>query len=120
VAEGSLRSGVYQLLWFVYNQTEPMIDAHEGDVLDFSTVSPFKALPPPPEMSKSVRKKAMDLSRRLLERNQRAVASARLEDGPIDDVFIEGLPRDEELPTASLVIGFRTRPSLVELSKDEP
>jgi len=101
-----------RLLRFVYGSTEPMLDAHEGDLLDFSDARPIDSKPI--ELLKSTRnqeKKFVAAMKALRAEYEAArAANAKIVDGPYDDVYRAGVPDEtSELGgVATLVFGKRS------------
>ncbi len=98
-----------RLLGFVYGNTEPMERARPGEVLDFST-----AIPPGPgaaikdrDIGRKDQKKLDELMRKLrAEHAQKLAANAAFADGPNDDEFRTGIPRDGNLPSGPFILSF--------------
>lgn len=97
------------LLRFVYGNTEPMENAAEGVTLDFTTARPISVVKPIPgrELTKQERQKMNDLLTRMRTKYQaiRAENNA-MHWGPYDDAYYEGLPRETETPTGTIVLRF--------------
>ena len=95
------------LLRFVYGNTEPMMLAREGDLLDFTT-----ALPPPkpialPEIPRKAEKRLDEIMAKLrtayAESRKNAAASP---DGPRDEIFAIGIPREDHDARGEVILTF--------------
>lgn len=87
-----------KLLRFVYGNTDPMADAKEGDVLDFSIARPTDQVAPirGRAPTRKEEKKFEELSKKLQARYKATLAANEAAvNGPRDAAYFEGLPADE-------------------------
>jgi hypothetical protein len=97
------------LLRFVYGNTEPMENAVEGSLLDFTTARPIAVAKPIPsrKLTTQERLKLDDLLSRMRAKYRRIQEkNEAMNFAPYDDAYYEGLPREIETPSGTVVLRF--------------
>ncbi|MFO0763036.1 MAG: hypothetical protein U0359_41755 [Byssovorax sp.] len=98
-----------RLLRFVYGNTEPMVDAKEGEYLDFSSARPTDNVAPihGRKPTRKEEKRFEEISKRLRARYEAAQASnAKIVDGPRDDAYFNDLPAEGASVNGDMILLF--------------
>jgi hypothetical protein len=102
-------SDTNSLLRFVYGNTEPMDNALEGQILDFTTARPIAVAKPIPsrKLTRQERSKLDDLLSKMRAKYHRILEqNEAMNFAPYDDAYYEGLPREIETPSGTVVLRF--------------
>src|SRR5262249_31041377 len=93
-----------RLLCFVYGNTEPMHDAFDGDVLDFSKAQPcdVRQLQGRPPTQRQEKRFADAMKRLRVEYETARAENANIQDGPRDAAYYDGLPQ-EDVPMNGII-----------------
>jgi hypothetical protein len=101
-----------KLLRFVYGNTEPMMDAGEGDLLDFSPTRPVDNIKPLASrpLSRKDEKRFKELSDRLQARYETArTANRNAPQGPRDAAYLADLPEEDAQMGGDIELTFERR-----------